>query len=239
MEIIEFNNITKDYGDNCGVFGIDFSIKQGTITGLLGQNGSGKTTTIKLIMNLLKPNRGIIKLFGKLYSNSEKYIKERIGFVYDEYLYYPTYTPKQINDSLKSFYSKWDENLFFYYIEKFELPRNKPLHKMSKGMKMKASIACAISHYADLLIMDEPTSGLDPVVREEILKLLLKIKSENNTTILFSSHITSDIENIADSVIILEKGRMICHSSLNDLRKGDISKNAVNKTLEKIYLEMI
>lgn len=104
---------------------------------------------------------------------------------------------------------------------------------------MKASIACAISHYADLLIMDEPTSGLDPVVREEILKLLLKIKSENNTTILFSSHITSDIENIADSVIILEKGRMICHSSLNDLRKGDISKNAVNKTLEKIYLEMI
>ncbi len=238
MNVIKVKNLTKDYGDHCGIFNLNFTIKQGEIVGLIGQNGSGKTTTIKVLMNLIRPNSGSVEVFGKDYLKNEKEIKNRIGFVYDELSYYPSFTAETMRSTLKSFYTNWDDGLYNLYIKMFNIPENKSIHKMSKGMKMKLNIACSISHHAELLVMDEPTSGLDPVIREEILKVLLQIKDKHNVSILFSSHITSDLENIADKIIMLEKGRIIINDTLDAILKSKNNQDD-RSTLEEIYLKLV
>ena len=165
LEIKRLKKTFKDFTLN----NINFNLPAGFITGFIEPNGSGKTTTIKLIMNLLRKDSGEIKVFDLDHITHEKEIKNRIGFVYDENHFYEELTVEEMKRIIAPLYDKWDENDFSNYIKKFGLSRNKKIKELSRGMKVKYSLAIALSHHAELLIMDEPTSGLDPVVRSEIL----------------------------------------------------------------------
>ena len=169
--VIEIQNLRKNY-DDFTLKDVSFSLPEGYVMGLIGPNGAGKTTIIKLIMNLIMKNGGNIKIFGKNHTEHEVEIKSRIGFVYDTPNYYEHLNLKQIKNIIAPFYSNWDEPVFVSLVDKFDLPLKKTIRKFSRGMVMKAAIAIALSHHADLIIMDEPTSGLDPVFRRELLDLL-------------------------------------------------------------------
>lgn len=236
---VVFSNVTKKYSDRCGVFNLSFKIEEGTIVGLLGRNGAGKTTTIKLLMNLIHKDEGNIQIFSKEYSLNEKDIKEDVGFVYDEFSMYPTYDTEKINDMMKIFYKKWDEKLFCQLVTELEIPTQKPFSQFSKGNKMKTNIAMAISHHAKLLILDEPTSGLDAYARDYILNILKLLNKQENTTIIFSSHITSDIENIAEDIIVLEHGNLIKYGKKDDFVSEYVKKYNATITLEQLYLSWI
>ncbi|XKH49832.1 ABC transporter ATP-binding protein [Chryseomicrobium palamuruense] len=206
--VIQLNNVSKAYKD----FSIDemnLTIKQGYVTGLIGANGAGKSTTIKMMMNLIKPDAGEVKVFGQSYAEHEKAIKERIGFVYDSNVFFEGMNLQDIRRIVGPAYKKWSDNKFYEYVERFELPLKKSIRHFSKGMQMKASLAIALSHEAELIIMDEPTAGLDPVFRRELLDLLQDVMVDGNRTILFSTHITTDLERIADYIAFINDGRLV------------------------------
>ena len=206
--ILEIKNLRKEF-KNFTLDNISFNLKPGYIMGFIGPNGAGKSTTIKLIMNLLKKDGGEIKVFGKDHIKYEKEIKNRIGFVYDENYYYENLSIEQMKNIVAPFYSKWDEHKFNYYIKEFDLNPKAKIKTLSKGMKMKFSLAIALSHHADLIIMDEPTSGLDPVFRREILDILYSIIQDESKSIFFSTHITTDLEKIADYITFINKGSIV------------------------------
>lgn len=206
--ILEVKNLRKEF-KNFILDDISFNLEPGYIMGFIGPNGAGKSTTIKLIMNLLKKNSGEIKVFGKDHIKFEKEIKDRIGFVYDENYYYEDLTINQMKSIVASFYSRWDDHQFNYYIHEFGLNPKVKIKTLSKGMKMKFSLAIALSHHADLIIMDEPTSGLDPVFRREILDILYNIIQDDGKSIFFSTHITTDLEKIADYITFINDGKII------------------------------
>jgi len=214
--ILEVKNLTKRFQD-FSLNNISFSLPKGFITGFIGPNGSGKTTTIKLIMNLLKKDSGDINVFGLDHIRHEKEIKNRIGFVYDESHFYEDVTVEQMKRFIASAYNKWDEEKFRNFARKFSLPLNKRIKDLSRGMKVKLSLAIALSHNADLLIMDEPTSGLDPVVRSEILDILHDVIQDENKGVFFSTHITSDLDRIADYIIMIYKGEIIFNKTKDEL----------------------
>lgn len=206
--VIELRNVSKSF-KGFRVENLTMEVKKGFVTGFVGGNGSGKSTTIKMIMNLMNPDSGNISLFGMNYSNDAKQIKERIGFVYDYNVFYNELTLKEISKIVAPAYKKWDWNQFAYYKDLFELPLNKKIKTFSKGMQMKASLAIAFSHHAELIIMDEPTSGLDPVFRRELLDILQNIMLDGERTIFFSSHITTDLDRIADYITFIQNGKLI------------------------------
>ncbi len=206
--ILEIKNLSKSFKDFT-LKNISFSLPKGFITGFIGPNGSGKTTTIKLIMNLLKKDSGEIKVFGLDHVKHESEVKNRIGFVYDESHFYEELTVKEMKRTIAPVYDKWDEQQFQSYIEKFGLPQNKRIKDLSRGMKIKFSLAIALSHNADLLIMDEPTSGLDPLVRSEILDILYALIQDENKGVFFSTHITSDLDRIADFIVMINDGEIL------------------------------
>lgn len=207
-DAVKLTNVSKSF-NGFRVDNISFSLKKGFITGFIGPNGAGKTTTIKLIMNLIKRDSGSINVFGLDNVKHEKEIKERIGFVYADNHFYDHLTVEQMKRVIAPFYKRWDEEVFKRYTVEFNLPRNRTIKKLSRGMKIKFAIAIALSHHADLIIMDEPTSGLDPIFRSEILDLLSEIIQDENKTIFFSTHITSDLEQIADFVTYIYDGRIV------------------------------
>ncbi|MBB5148033.1 MULTISPECIES: ABC transporter ATP-binding protein [Ureibacillus] len=188
---------------------LSISVKKGFVTGFIGGNGAGKSTTIKLIMNLLKPDSGTISIFGMDYKKNEKEIKQRIGFVFDSNIFYENITLAEMKKIIKPAYRKWDDTLFNQYVDMFELPLKKNLKTFSKGMKMKASLTIALSHHAELIIMDEPTSGLDPIIRSELLNILHNLMQNGERTILFSTHITTDLDRIADYITFIHNGQHI------------------------------
>ena len=198
--MLEINNLSKEFYEGFKLDNISFKLEPGYIMGFIGPNGSGKSTAIKLIMNLLKKDSGEIKIFGKDNIKSEIEIKDRIGFVYDEPYFYDNLTINHMKNIIAPFYSKWDDDLFQKYLRDFELGNDYKIKKLSKGMKMKFALAIALSHHAELIIMDEPTSGLDPIFRREILDILHNIIQDENTSIFFSTHITTDLEKIADYI---------------------------------------
>ena len=210
--VLEIRNLTKYY-DDFYLDQISFSLPQGYIMGLIGPNGAGKTTIIKLIMNLVMKDSGSIEVFENDHQEHEIEIKERIGFVYDNPNYYDHLTLKQIKNIIAPFYKKWDEAKFIELVDRFNLPLKKVLKKFSRGMVMKSAIAIALSHNADLIIMDEPTSGLDPVFRRELLDLLYELLQNEKKSILFSTHITSDLEKIADYITFINEGKIIFSES--------------------------
>ena len=214
--ILEVNNLKKEF-KNFTLDDVSFNLEPGYIMGFIGPNGAGKSTTIKLIMNLLKKNGGNINVFGKDNVKYEKEIKDRIGFVYDENYYYEDLTINQMKSIVASFYSKWDEQQFNYYLHEFELNPKAKIKTLSKGMKMKFSLAIALSHHADLIIMDEPTSGLDPIFRREILDILYSIIQDETKSIFFSTHITTDLEKVADYITFINKGKVVFSKSKDEV----------------------
>lgn len=214
--VVKLTNVTKNFKD-FSVKNIDLQVKQGFVTGFIGANGAGKSTTLKMMMNLLKPDAGEVKLFGLDYTKHEKAIKERIGFVYDGNIYFEGLNLKDIKRIVAPAYKQWDDTLFYQYVEQFELPLNKAIKTFSKGMQMKASLAIALSHHAELIIMDEPTAGLDPIFRRELLDLLQKLMVDGNRTIFFSTHITTDLDRIADYIALIQKGKLVFNKSIHDV----------------------
>ncbi|WP_017414918.1 ABC transporter ATP-binding protein [Clostridium tunisiense] len=210
--ILEINNLNKCY-KGFSLKNVSFSLKPGFVMGFIGPNGAGKSTTIKLIMNLIKKDSGTINIFGKDNIDNEKEVKSKIGFVYDENYYYEDLTIKDMKNILAPFYANWDNKVYDKYIKDFNLPSNKKIKELSKGMKMKFSLAIALSHKAELIIMDEPTAGLDPVFRSELLDILYGIIQDENVSIFFSTHITNDLEKIADFITFINNGEIVFSES--------------------------
>ena len=206
--IIEIKNLVKKYDNRFTLGSIDLELPNGVIVGLIGENGAGKTTLIKSILNILKIDEGNIKIFNKDFNKEENTIKEDIGVVLDNMFFPEILTPKDINIVMKDIYKKWDEELFKKYLNDFGLNINKQIKTMSKGMRKKLEIATSLSHHPKILILDEPTSGLDPVVRNEVLDIFLDFIQDEEHTILLSTHITSDLEHIADKIIFINKGKI-------------------------------
>ncbi len=219
--VIEIKNLKKVY-DNFTLGEINLSIESGKVIGLIGENGAGKTSLIKSILNIIK-SEGKIKLFNSNDLNEDT--KENIGIVLDNAFFPENLSPKDIETILKSIYKNWDTQVFQDYIKRFNLDYKKTIKNMSKGMKKKLEIACALSHHPNLLILDEPTSGLDPVVRSEVLDLFQEFMESDSHTILISSHITSDLERIADQIILIDKGKI----QLNEDKDEIINKYGILK----------
>ena len=215
--IIEIKNLKKKYDDKFELGEIDITIPKGVIVGLIGENGAGKTTLIKLMLNIIKSDNGEIKIFGKDNKRKEKEIKEDIGVVLDNMFFPELLNAKDINNSMKDIYKNWDSKLYFSYLKEFDLPDNKSLKSMSKGMRKKLEIATALSHKPKLLILDEPTSGLDPVIRNEVLDIFQKFIEDEEHGVLLSTHITSDLEHIADEIIFIDKGKKVLQKSRDEI----------------------
>lgn len=214
---IEIRNLVKNYGDKFTLGEINLDIPSGIIIGLIGENGAGKTTLIKSILNIIRSDKGNIKIFEKDIKINESEIKENIGVVLDNMFFPELLMPKDINSIMKDVYKNWDEQLFNKYLSEFKLKNNQSIKSMSKGMRKKLEIATALSHHPKLLILDEPTSGLDPVVRNEVLDIFLDFIQDEEHTILLSTHITSDLEHIADKIIFINQGKVVLDQSRDDL----------------------
>lgn len=214
---IDIKNLTKIYGDKFQLGAIDLEIPGGIIAGLIGENGAGKTTLIKSLLGIINKNSGEISIFGKDITKYEAEIKQDIGVVLDNTFFPETLNAGDINLSMKGIFKNWDSELFFRYLDEFKLTRNKNIKSMSKGMRKKLEIATALSHHPKLLLLDEPTSGLDPIVRNEVLDIFLKFIKDDEHTILFSTHITSDLEHIADQIIFIDNGRKILDKSRDEI----------------------
>ncbi|WP_027624175.1 phenol-soluble modulin export ABC transporter ATP-binding protein PmtA [Clostridium lundense] len=239
--ILEIKNLRKEY-DDFTLKDISFNLERGYIMGFIGPNGAGKSTTIKLIMNLIKKQSGEIKIFGKDNVTDEREIKQKIGFVYDENYYYEDLTISDIKKIVAPFYKYWDEAVFNKYLKQFNLNPGKKIKTLSKGMKMKFSLAVALSHNADLIIMDEPTSGLDPVFRCEILDILYELIQDENKSVFFSTHITTDLEKIADYITFINNGEIVFSESKDKILdkyaiiKG--SKELLDSDTEKEFIKV-
>ncbi len=205
---IEIKNLTKKY-DGFTLDNVSFNVPKGSIMGFIGQNGAGKTTTIRALLNITKIDAGSISLLGMDLYENEYIIKEQIAAVFDELPFYEGFTAKTLGIMFDGLYSNWNKEQYYAYLERFHLPMKKKIKKYSKGMKMKLQIATALSHGAKLLIMDEATTGLDPVVRNEILDIFREYLANEDTSILMSSHITSDLDKIADSVTFIDNGKIL------------------------------
>jgi len=185
--------------------------------GFVGQNGAGKTTTIRLILNMLKRNGGEIKVFGLDNIKNELEIKQNSGIIFDGLFFIEMWKVRDIEGVIKKFYKLWDSKLYRQYLDKFQLPSNKIIKDLSRGMKIKLMLAAAMSHNAKLLILDEPTSGLDPVARNELIDIFKEYISGGERSILFSTHITSDLEKAADYITLIDHGRLFYSGKKNDL----------------------
>lgn len=206
--ILEVHNLSKDYGD----FVLDklsFSIPRGVIMGLIGENGAGKSTTINCILNEITMTDGEITIFGKNNILEEVFIKNKIGIIFDENHFPDILTPIELGKCMAGIYSSWQSREYQNYLTQFELPLKKKIKDFSRGMKVKLAFAVALSHKAELLILDEATSGLDPVIRDDILDILIDFVQNENHSILFSTHITSDLEKVADYITFIHKGKLI------------------------------
>lgn len=214
--ILEIKNLSKKY-DGFELKKVNIGLPKGMIMGFIGENGAGKTTTIKSILNIINKDSGKIKIFGLDNKENEIKIKEDIGVVLDDSFLSEYLNPTDINKIMKNIYKNWDEKLYFNYIEDFKLPKEKISKEYSSGMKMKLKIAVALAHHPRLLILDEPTSGLDPVARNEILDIFQDFIQDENNGIFVSSHITSDLEHIADYITFINDGEIIFTKTRDEL----------------------
>jgi ABC-2 type transport system ATP-binding protein len=235
--VLEINNLQKKFADF--TLDISFALPKGFIMGFVGQNGAGKTTTIKLILNMLKYDSGEIKVFGKDNIKYETEIKEKIGVVLDSPFYVDEWKLATVGSVQKSFYSNWDTVLYEKYLADFKLDPTKKVKALSRGMKMKLMIAVALSHGAELLILDEPTSGLDAVARDELLDILKKFIADENHSVLFSTHITADLEKIADYITFIKDGKIVYSGTKDTLLEKPpiVKKGKYGTVVEKQNLD--
>ena len=238
-KILEVVKLRKEYKDFV-LDNVSFSIEPKSIVGFIGTNGSGKSTTIKSILGLIHSKSEKIDYFGKDFFSHEKSIKNRLGIVLDEGYFYETLTIDQMKSIVAPVYDNWEEKVFYGLIDRFGLNRKQKISTLSKGMKMKFSIALALAHHAELIIMDEPTSGLDPLVRSELMDLLKEVVETEGCSILFSTHIISDLEKVADKVIFIDKGKIIFEKKKSDLINDYVKiLNNDNPGIEDIMLHHV
>ena len=233
--VVEIKDLCKKY-ELFQLNNINLKIPKGSIVGLIGENGAGKSTTMKAMLNLIKKDKGEVLFWGKPLTDDDNSLKEDIGVVFDELNFYETLTPTQIGKICSAAYKKWDEKIYENYLERFSLPPKKEVKTFSRGMQVKMGLAVALSHHAKVLIMDEPTSGLDPIVRDDILDILLNFVQDEEHSVLISSHITSDLEKVADYIVMIKKGEIVLKEEKDSLiyqygiiRCGEEEKNKINK----------
>ena len=214
--ILEIDNLSKDYGDFV-LDRVSFLLPRGVIMGLIGENGAGKSTTINCILNEIQKNSGKVLIFGKDHISDEIEIKSKLGVVFDENHFPDIFTPMEISKYMSGIYPGWEWVAYRQFLEKFELPKDKKIKDFSKGMKVKLAFAVALSHKAELLILDEATSGLDPIIRDDVLDMLIDFVQDENHSVLVSSHIISDLEKVADYITFLHKGKVIFSHEKDDL----------------------
>lgn len=219
-EAISIQNLQKTYDSSFQLGPVSLSIPGGIIAGLIGENGAGKTTLIKSLLGIIRPDSGQISVFGRDMNRDEAQCKEDIGLVLDNMFFPELLTPRDIASSLRSIYKNWDDALFCQYLKDFSLPDNKPIKTFSKGMRKKLEISAALAHHPKLLILDEPTSGLDPVVRSEVMNIFLQFICDEAHSILFSTHITSDLEHCADQILFMDGGQLVLNKSRDDILDG-------------------
>ena len=216
--ILELQQICKSFPKSNFILDkLSFSLPYGAILGFVGENGAGKTTTIGCILNTVRKDSGMVKLFGKEMRDIDTDIREKIGVVYDGDNFPGFWTAKQLSQVMEGIYTQWDNALFQKYLDDFHLPVKQKIKNYSRGMTMKLAIAVALSHHPQLLILDEATSGLDPIMRDEMLDVFLEFVQEESHSILLSSHITSDLEKVADYITFIHNGKLIMTATKNDL----------------------
>ncbi len=208
--VIEITGLTKSY-KNFLLDHISFSVPCGFVNGFIGQNGAGKTTTLKLMLGMVLKDGGDIRLFGK--PAEEVLVKEDIGVLFEQPYYQEDWTPRDVEKAVRPFYTNWDSEAYRRYLQRFSLPAGQKFKTMSRGMKMKLGMAATLSHGAKVLLLDEPTSGLDPVGRDEMLEILREYMVPEDRSIFFSTHITSDLEKIADTITYIHKGKIVYSGS--------------------------
>lgn len=213
---IEIKNLTKVYKD-FKLDNVSFSIPTGSIMGFVGENGAGKTTTLKTVLGLIEANSGNVRVFGKDPATQRKEINEDIGVVLDDCFFSETLRIKDINAIMKEMHKRWDSALYFQYCQRFSLPPMKPIKDFSKGMRAKLKLITALAHKPKLLILDEATSGLDPVVRNEMLDIFQEFIEDETHTILISSHITSDLERVADYITFIHGGKIVFSETRDEM----------------------
>lgn len=248
--ILEIINLSKGYG-KFALSDVNIKLPRGYIMGFVGANGAGKTTTIKLIMNMIRRDSGEINIFGKDNIKYEMQIKDKIGYVGEQPTFYDELTVDWTGNFAKKFYSNWDDIIFSGLLNRFKIDKTKKINQLSKGMKMKTALALALSHHSELLILDEPTSGLDPIVRDELLEILMEFIQNERRAVFFSSHITSDIEKIADYVTLIDNGEIVLSEEKEEilnrwkLVRGDhrelkdLKEDLMGLRLSKTYFEAL
>lgn len=238
--------LTKTYQDFM-LDHVSFSVPSGSIVGLIGENGAGKSTTINAVLGLIQREEGHVSILGKEVRKEEldNETKEQIGVVFDGSNYPEILSPKKINRIMKNIYHTWDEQTYFKLVKQFSLPLDKQIRQFSKGMKMKLAICAAFSHHSRLLILDEATSGLDPIVRDDILDLLLEFVQDEEHSVLVSSHITSDLEKIADYIVFIHEGKVVFTKPKDELTEqygiikcGAAQFDALDKSDMIVYRKM-
>ena len=238
-KILEVKDLRKEY-KGFRLKDISFDLPRGYIMGFIGPNGSGKTTTLKLIMNLVRASGGSIAVFGQDHIQFERDIKQRIGFVYDEPVFYEQLSMKRMTGLVRPFYEKWNQGQYEDYLRRFELDENQKLKTLSKGMRTKYALALALSHGAELLIMDEPTAGLDPVFRRELLDILLEVMQKEENSILFSTHITSDLDRVADYITFIHQGEIVLSTEKDSLYEDyTLVKGGPEELTEQLKKELV
>lgn len=231
--ILEVKNLSKKY-KGFELKNISFELPKGMIMGFIGENGAGKTTTIKAILDIIKNYKGEIKIFGLDNKTNEKKIKEDIGVVLDDMFFPEILMPNDINSIMKDTYKNWDSNLYFKYLTDFALPKNKQIKTFSKGMRKKLEIAVSLSHHPKLLILDEPTSGLDPIARNEVIDIFQDFIQNEECSILLSSHITTDLEHIADYITFINNGEILLSKTCDEL----LENYGIVKCTESEFIKM-
>jgi ABC-2 type transport system ATP-binding protein len=243
--VVKLKDLRKEYPEFI-LDNVNLDIPAGYITGVIGPNGAGKTTTIKLIMNLIQADGGEVEVLGLTHDQFEKNIKDRIGYVGEEQFFYEHRSAGWTGKFVSHFYSKWDRGRYLQLLGDFKLPLKKKIKTYSKGMRVKLSLAIALSHDPELIILDEPTAGLDPVVRREVLDLLQKVTLEEKRSVIISSHITDDISRVADYIAYMINGRFALFSTKDELQadwktihfKKDSLAQSIADSLENVETQM-
>ena len=230
---LQINGLTKEY-PGFKLDHVSFTLPCGTIMGLIGENGAGKSTTINAVLDLIRKDDGNILFWGKELSHNPRQLKEDIGVVFDGINFYETLTPVKVGKISAAAYRQWDPSAYKGFLEQFQLPADKEIKTFSKGMKMKLSIAAALSHHPKLLILDEATSGLDPVMRDDILDVFLDFIQDETHSILMSSHITTDLEKVADYITFIHQGKIVFSKPKDELiYKWDVLVEDKNKAMSR------
>jgi len=219
--VLEIRNLCKSYGD-FHLRNIHMSLEKGTLTGFVGPNGAGKTTTIKCILNMIQPDAGKIAVLGMDSVSNDVEIKQKLGIVLDDGHFYEELSLEKMKRLIAPMYPMWNDSMYDFYMEKFKLPKDKKIKDLSKGMRMKYSLVLALSHNAELFVLDEPASGLDPFVRSELMEILKELVYENSKTVMMSTHITSDLDKIADYLFFILSGEIILHGPKDEIKEQHV-----------------